>query len=121
MHGTRASELLVIVAADPIADDVCLRTGCDATFLHAAIDDHRLGNLLPSNLFAGGVVLYQLRCNGQHPYPNSRPIAGDPVIDPSTIRSDSYPRLAEFLVKACASLRESRFGALIVLLCGIDA
>ncbi len=35
-----------------------------------------------TDLFAVGVMLYQLLCNGQHPYPNSRPIAGDPGIDP---------------------------------------
>jgi uncharacterized protein (TIGR02653 family) len=64
-----------------------------------------------TDLFAVGVMLYQLLCNGQHPYPNSRPIAGDPVIDPTTVRSDIDSRLAEFLVKACASLRESRFGS----------
>ena len=64
-----------------------------------------------TDLFAVGVMLYQLLCNGQHPYPNSRPIAGDPVIDPTTVRSDIDPRLTEFLVKACASLRESRFGS----------
>ncbi|MEJ7784910.1 MAG: BREX system Lon protease-like protein BrxL, partial [Solirubrobacteraceae bacterium] len=64
-----------------------------------------------TDLFAVGVMLYQLLCNGQHPYPNSRPITGDPVIGPTTVRSDIDPRLAEFLVKACASSRESRFGS----------
>ncbi|MCA1695499.1 MAG: BREX system Lon protease-like protein BrxL [Actinobacteria bacterium] len=62
-----------------------------------------------TDLFAVGVVLYQLLCDGQHPYPNSRPIAGDPVIDPTTIRSDLGDNLARFLVKACASSRDERF------------
>ncbi len=62
-----------------------------------------------TDLFAVGVVLYQLLCDGQHPYPNSRPMAGDPVIDPTTIRSDLDGDLARFLVKACASSRDERF------------
>jgi uncharacterized protein (TIGR02653 family) len=74
-----------------------------------------------TDLFAVGVMLYQLLCNGQHPYPNSRPIAGDPVIDPSTIRPDIDPRLAEFLVKGCASSRESRFGSAQEMKDSLDA
>jgi len=62
-----------------------------------------------TDLFAVGVVLYQLLCDGQHPYPNSRPMAGDPVIDPKTVRSDLDGDLARFLVKACASSRDDRF------------
>jgi serine/threonine protein kinase len=61
------------------------------------------------DLFAVGVVLYQLLCDGQHPYPNKTPIADEPVIDPRTIRSDLNPALAEFLLKACASAHAGRF------------
>ena len=64
-----------------------------------------------TDLFAVGVVLYQLLCDGQHPYLDSRPIAGDPVIDPTTIRSDLGDDLARFLLKACASLRDERFAS----------
>ena len=74
-----------------------------------------------TDLFAVGVMLYQLLCNGQHPYPNSRPIAGDPVIDPSTVRSDLDPQLAQFLVKACASLRKERFGTAREMKDALDA
>jgi serine/threonine protein kinase len=62
-----------------------------------------------TDLFAVGVVLYRLLCNGQHPYPNSRPMAAEPVIDPRTFRSDLNSGLAEFLIKACAPTRADRF------------
>jgi uncharacterized protein (TIGR02653 family) len=62
-----------------------------------------------TDLFAAGVVLYQLLCNGTHPYPESRPIAGDGVIDPLTIRPDLDVQLAQFLRKACASSKEARY------------
>ncbi len=62
-----------------------------------------------SDLFAVGVLLYRLLCSGEHPYPNSTPMLGEPVIDPRTIRSDLDPRLAEFLMKACAPTRADRF------------
>jgi serine/threonine protein kinase len=62
-----------------------------------------------TDLFAIGVVLYQLLCDGQHPYPNSKPMVAEPVIDPRTIRFDLNPDLAEFLIKACASDNVGRF------------
>jgi serine/threonine protein kinase len=62
-----------------------------------------------TDLFAVGVVLYRLLCNGHHPYPYSKPMVAEPVIDPRTIRSDLNPDLAEFLIKACAPARADRF------------
>jgi hypothetical protein len=62
-----------------------------------------------TDLFAVGVLLYQLLCDGQHPFPNARPIAYEPVTDPRTIRPDLAPGLAEFLVKACAPASADRF------------
>jgi serine/threonine protein kinase len=62
-----------------------------------------------TDLFAVGVVLYQLICNGTHPYPNSRPIVGNGVIDPLSIRPDLDGPLAEFLIRACASSRNERY------------
>jgi serine/threonine protein kinase len=62
-----------------------------------------------TDLFAIGVMLYQLLCNGYHPYPNSRPLTDEPVIDPRTVRSDLNAGLAEFLIKACAPARVDRF------------
>jgi serine/threonine protein kinase len=61
------------------------------------------------DLFAVGVVLYRLLCNGCHPYPDSRPMLAEPVIDPRTFRPDLHPGLAGFLIKACAPVRAERF------------
>jgi serine/threonine protein kinase len=58
-----------------------------------------------TDLFAVGVLLCQLLCDGQHPYPNSRPMVDEPVIDPRAFRPD----LAEFLVEACAPANLDRF------------
>jgi hypothetical protein len=60
-------------------------------------------------LFAVGVLLYQLLCNGRHPYPNAMPVLAEPVTDPRTIRPDLNPSLAEFLIKACAPVNVDRF------------
>src|ERR1700730_7690774 len=62
-----------------------------------------------TDLFAVGVLLYQLLCNGHHPFPNAMPMSGEPVIDPRTIRRDLHPGLAAFLVKACAPASADRF------------
>jgi hypothetical protein len=62
-----------------------------------------------TDLFAVGVLLYQLLCNGHHPFPNAMPMVAEPVIAPRTFRSDLNPHLAEFLVKACAPVSADRF------------
>ena len=62
-----------------------------------------------TDLFAVGVLLYQLLCDGHHPFPNAMPMLGEPVIDPRTIRPDLSPELAEFLIKACAPGSADRF------------
>jgi serine/threonine protein kinase len=62
-----------------------------------------------TDLFAVGVLLYQLLCNGQHPFPNAMPKAGEPVTDPRMFRSGLTPDLAEFLIKACAPASADRF------------
>jgi hypothetical protein len=62
-----------------------------------------------TDLFAVGVLLYRLVCNGQHPFPNARPMAGIPVTDPTSVRGDLDRDLAGFLVKACAAARTDRF------------
>jgi len=62
-----------------------------------------------TDLFAVGVLLYQLLCDGHHPFPNAMPAEGQPVTDPRTIRSDLKSDLAEFLVKACAPANADRF------------
>jgi hypothetical protein len=62
-----------------------------------------------TDLFAVGVLLYRLLCDGHHPFPNSMPVAGVPVTDPRSIRRDLNPGLAEFLVRACAAASADRF------------
>jgi predicted Ser/Thr protein kinase len=62
-----------------------------------------------TDLFAVGVMLYELLCDGHHPYPGSRPMVGEKVIDPRTMRPDLSDAIAEFLLKACASDRGDRF------------
>ena len=62
-----------------------------------------------TDLFAVGVLLYRLLCDGQHPYPNARPMIDMPVTDPRTTRPDLNPDLAGFLVRACAPASVDRF------------
>ena len=62
-----------------------------------------------TDLFAVGVLLYRLLCNGHHPFPNAMPMVDVPVTDPRTIRPDLSPDLAEFLIKACAPASVDRF------------
>ena len=61
------------------------------------------------DLFAVGVLLYRLLCDGHHPFPHAMPVAGAPVTDPRAIRSDLNPDLAGFLLRACAPARAERF------------
>jgi hypothetical protein len=61
------------------------------------------------DLFAVGVLLYQLLCDGRHPYPYEMPSQKQAVIDPRTVRHELKPELAEFLVKACAPASADRF------------
>lgn len=62
-----------------------------------------------TDLFAVGVVLYELLCNGEHPYPGGKPMVGEEVIDPRSVRPDLSADLAKFLVAACAPDRNDRF------------
>jgi hypothetical protein len=77
-----------------------------------------------TDLFAVGVLLYQLLCDGHHPFPNAMPAIGEPVTDPRTVRSDLNPDLAEFLIKACSPANADRFSTaaeMLAFLRGIRA
>ena len=62
-----------------------------------------------TDLFAVGVLLYRLLCDGQHPFPNSRPLIDVPVTDPRSTRPDLNRDLAGFLITACAPASVDRF------------
>jgi serine/threonine protein kinase len=62
-----------------------------------------------TDLFAVGVLLYQLLCNGSHPYPNAMPTLDAEVTDPRAFRADLGADLAQFLTKACAPGSGERF------------
>jgi serine/threonine protein kinase len=62
-----------------------------------------------SDLFAVGVTLYELLCDGEHPYPNARPALDVEPRDPRQFRRNLNDGLASFLVRACAPERSARF------------
>jgi ATP-dependent Lon protease len=62
-----------------------------------------------TDLFAVGVVLYELLCDGNHPYPRRWPVADCDPIDPQSFRPDLDDDLASFLSRSCAPLRGARF------------
>jgi serine/threonine protein kinase len=61
-----------------------------------------------TDLFAVGVVLYELLC-GVHPYEDAQPRADHLPRDPRQFRLDLSAELAEFLVRACSPFRADRF------------
>ncbi len=61
-----------------------------------------------TDLFATGVILYELICS-LHPYPNDEPRADRKPIDPRERRPDLPDEFAEFLLKSCMPRRKERF------------
>ena len=64
-----------------------------------------------TDLFAVGVVLYELLCNGNHPYEAAKPMSDGEVIPPARFRPDLNEDLSVFLVKSCAPDRARRFAS----------
>jgi uncharacterized protein (TIGR02653 family) len=104
---TRAgAKLLDFNIASRVGDPVMTQSG---TPPYQAPDANLTSWDVSTDLFAVGVVLYELLCNGQHPYPGSNPMVGESVIEPRTVRADLDADLAELLLKACAPYRTQRF------------
>jgi uncharacterized protein (TIGR02653 family) len=104
---TRAgAKLLDFNIASRVGDPVMTQSG---TPPYQAPDANLTRWDVSTDLFAVGVMLYELLCNGQHPYPGSNPMVGESVIDPRTVRADLDGDLAGFLLKACAPYRTERF------------
>ena len=62
-----------------------------------------------TDLFAVGVTLYELLCDGEHPYPHARPMLDVEPRDPRQFRRDLSETFAECLLRACAPERIMRF------------
>lgn len=62
-----------------------------------------------TDLFAVGVTLYELLCDGQHPFEQARPVLDADPRNPRQFRDDLNVDLAEFLLRACANRRTERF------------
>ena len=100
------AKLLDFNIASRVGDPVRTQSGTPS-YQPPDADDTRWD--VSTDLFAVGVLLYQLLCNGHHPFPNGMPLVDKKVIDPRTIRPDLSPELAEFLIHACAPARADRF------------
>jgi uncharacterized protein (TIGR02653 family) len=62
-----------------------------------------------TDLFAVGVTLYELLCEGHHPYRDSHPMVDEKPRDPRQFRRNIPDALADFLLKACDADRANRF------------
>jgi hypothetical protein len=74
-----------------------------------------------TDLFAVGVTLYELVCDGEHPYPQARPTSDVDPRDPRAARKDLNPALAEFLLKACVNDRAKRFATAADMKAALEA
>lgn len=62
-----------------------------------------------TDLFAVGITLYELLCDGQHPYEQARPTLDVEPRDPRQFRKDLSDTMADLLMRACAPDRTTRF------------
>jgi serine/threonine protein kinase len=74
-----------------------------------------------TDLFAVGVTLYEMLCDGQHPYAQARPMPDVNPRDPRQFRKDLSAPLAQFLLKACAPERTARFQTAMEMRAALDA
>ena len=102
----RGAKLLDFNIASRVGDPVMTQSG---TPPYQAPDADLTRWDVSTDLFAVGVLLYELLCDGHHPYPAGRPMIGEQVIDPSSFRPDLPDDLRAFLVRACSPERQDRF------------
>ena len=100
------AKLLDFNVASRVGDPVYTQSGMPP-YQAPDVDLTRLD--VSTDLFAVGVMLHELLCDGHHPYPGSRPMVGEKVIDPRTIRPGLSDGIAEFLLRACAAGRADCF------------
>lgn len=112
------AKLLDFNIASRVGDEVKTRSGTPS---YQAPDADLTRWDVSTDLFAVGVLLYELLCDGRHPYPGSAPMAGESVIDPRTIRPDIPKGLTEFLVKSCAPYRDQRFSTALEMKEALEA
>jgi len=72
------------------------------------------------DLFAVGIVLYELVCQ-QHPFPDAQPRTDVLPRDPRDHRPDLAPGLADFLLRACAPYRDQRFATALEMRLALEA
>lgn len=98
-------KLLDFNIASRVGDPIFTRSGTPAY----QAPDMDLSAWAPSvDLFAAGVTVYELLCH-THPYQGGQPRADLEPIDPRGLRGDLSPRLADFLLRACAPFADQRF------------
>jgi uncharacterized protein (TIGR02653 family) len=101
----RGIKLLDFNIASRVGDPVLTVSGTEP---YQAPDADYTNWDVSTDLFAAGVVLYELLC-GAHPYEDDRPRIDAFPADPRRFRSDLPAGLATFLGKACAPDKELRF------------
>ena len=74
-----------------------------------------------TDLFALGVTLYQLLCDGKHPYPDERPMVDVEPRDPRNFRRDMNDAMAQLLLRACAPDRSQRFQTAVEMKSALEA
>lgn len=74
--------------------------------------DQSLGTWdVSTDLFASGVILFELLCDGEHPYPDRMPRCGVEPRRASDLNNELPPALTDFLRRACAPLAVDRFAS----------
>jgi serine/threonine protein kinase len=100
-------KLLDFNISSRVGDPVLTQSG---TTPYQAPDASLDGWDVSTDLFASGVVLYQLLTQN-HPYADMQPLVGTHPVDARVFRPELSPALANFLLKATAPLRDERFAS----------